>query len=66
MIRKKPDPNMDNILHIFKPSEAMAWKDFKSRHNNKCGCNTFIYYINDLIDIECSHCHERINLNRSY
>lgn len=64
---KKKLPEYEETLYTFNTMESVAHNEFKSKHKRWCNCTEFAYYIYDnLIDIECTKCHERINLNRSY
>lgn len=69
MIFKKKHQKLDypEVLYQFKLSESLAHNEFKTKHKRWCLCTGYTYHIyDDLIDIECPVCHQRINLNRSY
>lgn len=62
---------IDHALYIFSPSEINVWKSFKHGHYVCCGSREFRYTITEygqmkLVEIECTKCHERANLNKVY
>lgn len=62
--------NDDYSLYVFTEREMNACNEFRHKHYVCCGCREYKYTITEygtfeLIEIECTRCHEITNLNRS-